>query len=212
MKFLSSVAKMLTLFAMVSVLLGATKESSVTIHISPGQPIGPESPVSPKSAAKIKVSTFQDGRTGMLDPYMIGRAALGFGTVFQTMYSDAPVVEIVTEAVKSELTRKGYRVVQSNEDCSIKGKIVQFWANPSYKLATAYDVPGEVAFTMEVNWHGKKVFSTLGPYTGKKVEHRAVLPAQERIKRVLEGALMEAIQAMSADPNLTKALSQKPKN
>jgi uncharacterized lipoprotein YajG len=212
MKFLSSVAKMLTLFAMVLVLLGATKEGAVTIHISPGQAVGPESPVSPKSAVKIEVSPFLDGRTGNLDPYMIGRAALGFGTIFQTMYSDVPVVEIVTEAVKSELTRKGYRIVQANEDCSIKGKIVQFWANPSYKLATAYDVPGEVAFTMEVNWPGQKVFATLGPYTGKKVEQRAVLPGRERIKRVIEGALMEAIQAMSADPNLTKALSQKPKH
>jgi uncharacterized lipoprotein YajG len=210
MKFLSPIVKILSLCAMALVLLGA-KEVAETIHISPGQPVGPEIPVSPRPAGKIKVSTFQDGRTGNLDPYMIGRAALGFGTSFVTIYSDLPVSEIVTEAVKSELMRKGYRIVQVNEDLSIKGKIFQFWSNPSYKLATAYDVPGEVAFTMEVNWPGQKVFGTLGPYNGKKVEQRAVLPGRERIKRVLEGALVKAIQAMSTDPNLTKALSQNPK-
>jgi uncharacterized lipoprotein YajG len=217
MKFLSPVVKILTLGVMVLVLLGATKESGVTIHISPGQSVGPESAVSATPAAKIKVSNFQDGRTGNLDPYVIGREARGSDNVLQdmyiqTIYSDRPVFEIVTEAVKSELMRKGYRIVQENEDFSIKGKIVHFWANTSYKLATAWDVAGEVAFTVEVNWPGQKVFSMLGPYNGKKVEHRAMLPTMRKVKQVLEGALVEAIQAMSSDPNLTKTLLQKPKN
>jgi uncharacterized lipoprotein YajG len=212
MKFLTLFVKILTLCTMVLVLLGAERERIVTIHITPGQPVGPESPVSPTYSAKIKVYTFQDGRTGMLDPYMIGRAALGFGTSFETIYSGLPVSEIVTEAVKSELMRKGYRIVQINEDFSIKGKIVQFLAKPSYKLATAWDIPGEVAFTMEVNWPGQKVFTMLGPYTGQKAEHRAITPNREKIKRVLEGSLMDAIQAMGSDPNLTKELSKKQKN
>jgi hypothetical protein len=197
---------------MALLLLGAAKEGTITVHISPGQPVGPESPVSPTSPAKIKVSPFQDGRTGMMDPYVIGRVALEFGTSFATIYSDLPVSEIVTEAVKSELMRKGYRIVQGNEDLSIKGKIVQFLAKPTYKLATAWDIAGGIAFTMEVNWPGQKAFSTLGPYNGQKVERRAINPNREKIKRAMEGALMEAIQAMGSDPNLTKELSKKQKN
>jgi hypothetical protein len=53
---------------------------------------------------------------------------------------------------------------------------------------------------------------TLGPYNGRKVEHVKFMPTREIIKRVLEGALTEAIQAMSSDPNLTKELSKKQKN
>jgi uncharacterized lipoprotein YajG len=205
MKFLLPFVKILTLCAMVLLLLGATKEGTITIHITPGQPVGPVSLVSPTSAAKIKVSTFQDGRTGKLDPYMIGRRTPGNITI----YSYLPVFEIVTEAVKSELMRKGYRTVQENGDFSIKGKITQYWVTTPVKWPK-WDVEGEVAFTMEVNWPGQKVFNILGPYNGRKIEKVKFMPNQEMIKRVLEGALMEAIQAMSSDPNLSNALSKKP--
>ena len=45
-----------------------------------------------------------------------------------------PVFETVTEAVKSEFTRNGYRIVQENEDFSVKGRIDQFWVKTPFTM------------------------------------------------------------------------------
>ena len=129
-----------------------------------------------------------------------------------SVYNDRPVYEIVTEAVKSDFTRKGYKIVQENEDFSVKGRIDQFWVKTPFKMmGLLCDAEGEVTLTMEVSRPGQKVVTTLGPYKGRKVE-RAMIPSPEMFKRVLTGALMDAIQAMSSDPNLINVLTTKPKN
>jgi uncharacterized lipoprotein YajG len=215
MKFLSAFIKALILSGMIFLLLDC---GSKTVQIAPVQPVVPESPLSTTSAAKIKVYNFLDARPGKLDPYLIGHKAI---TKFCTsdvkakmgsVYNDRPVYETVTEAVKSDFTRKGYKIVQENEDFSVKGRIDQFWVKTPLKMMGAVmDAEGEVTLTMEVSRPGQKGLTTLGPYKGRKVE-RAMIPSPEMFKQVLKGALMDAIQAMSSDPNLINELSKKPKN
>jgi uncharacterized lipoprotein YajG len=216
MKFLPSLMRTLILSGMIFLLLGCL--GSKTVQIAPVQPVVPESPLSTTSAAKIKVYNFLDARQGKMDPYLIGhRAFTKFSTndvkaKMGSVYNDRPVYETVTEAVKSDFTRKGYKIVQENEDFSVKGRIDQFWFKTPFKMMGAViDVEGEVTLTMEVSRPGQKVVTTLGPYKGRKVE-RAMITSPEMFKRVLTGALMDAIQAMSSDPNLINALTKKPKN
>ena len=153
----------------------------------------------------------------MLDPYLIGHKFIAKlmsseQKAARGVYNDRPVYETVTEAVKSEFTRKGYKVVQESEDFSVKGRVDQFWVTTPLKImGTVADVTGEVSLTMEVSRAGQKGLTTLGPYNGRKVE-RTMTPGPEKYKQVLTGALMDAMQAMSADPNLSKALLTKPKN
>jgi hypothetical protein len=210
MKLLSPLMKTVILIGMALLLLGAK-----IIKMTPEQPVVPESPLSTTSGTKIKVYNFIDNRQGKLDPYMIGKKTAAFGTsmpgTLSYVYSDLPVYEIVTEAVKSELIRKGYKIVQGNEDFSVKGKIIQYWVTTPVRMPN-WNVEGEVSLTMEVSRLGQKIINTLGHYNGRKVEHVKFMPTREIIKRVLEGALTEAIQAMSSDPNLTKELSKKQKN
>ena len=216
MKFLSSLMRTLILSGMIFLLLGCT--GNKTIQITPVQPVVPESPLSTTSAAKIKVDNFLDARQGNLDPYLIGHSAL---TMFCTsdakaamgsVYNERPVFEIVTEAVKSEFTRNGYKIVQENEDFSVKGRIDQFWVKTPLRMMGIFiDAVGEVTLTMEVSRPGQKVVNTLGPYNGRKVE-RTFIPSPETFKQVLTGALMDTIREMSSDPNLINVLTKKQKN
>jgi hypothetical protein len=210
MKFLSAFIKALILSGMIFLCLGGK-----TVQIAPVQPVVPESPLSTRFAAKIKVYNFLDARPGKVDPYLIGHRAItkwctsDIKATMGSVYNDRPVYEIVTEAVKSDFTRQGYKLVQENEDFSVKGRIDQFWVNTPFKMMGAVmDAEGEVTLTMEVSRPGQKVVTTLGPYKGRKVE-RAMIPGPEMFKRVLTGALRDAVQAMSSDPNLTNELSKK---
>ncbi len=207
MKFLSHTGKTLILMGMILLLLGWR---SKTVDIKPGQPVVPESPYATRSDVKIKVYNFQDARQGMLDPYLIGkRKALGMA--LGDVSSERPVFEIVTEAVKSQLANQGYKIVQDNEDVFIKGKIDQFWAKTPLKMMGAvWDVEGEVTLTMEVGRPGQRVLTTLGPYTGRKVE-RSINPTPEMFRRVLTGALMDTMRQIGSDQNLLNAFSAKQK-
>ena len=138
MKFLSSLMRTLILSGMIFLLLGCI--GNKTIQITPVQPVVPESPLSTTSAAKIKVYNFLDARQGKLDPYLIGHNALANFSSSDTkadmhsVYNERPVFEIVTEAVKSEFTRNGYKIVQENEDFSVKGRIDQFWVKTPFTM------------------------------------------------------------------------------
>jgi uncharacterized lipoprotein YajG len=216
MKFPSSLMRTLILSGTMFLLLGCM--GNKTIQITPVQPVVPESPLSTTSAAKIKVYNFLDVRQGNMDPYLIGHSALGnFSSIdtkaaMHSVYNERPVFEIVTEAVKSEFTRNGYKIVQENEDFSVKGRINQFWVKtPFAMMGLLIDAVGEVTLTMEVSRPGQKVANTLGPYNGRKVE-RTFIPSPETFKQVLTGALMDTIREMSSDPNLINVLTKKQKN
>jgi uncharacterized lipoprotein YajG len=211
MNYQSPILKILILSSMIFLLLGWTRDK--TIRITPGQPVVPERPSSITPGVKIKVYTFIDGRQGNLDPYLIGKRTAAFRAPLGDVYSERPVFEIVTEAVKSEFTRKGYRIVPENEDFSVRGKINQFWAKTPVKMmGAAWDVVGEVALTMEVSRPGQRAVTILGPYSDRKVERTPINPGPQIIKRVLTDALVGAIQKMSYDPKLSNELSKKPRN
>lgn len=211
MKCQSPIIKTLILGSVILLLLGWTRDK--TIQITPVQPVVPSSPLSTTSGVKIKFYNFLDGRQGMLDPYLICKRKAAFGVPMGDVYSERPVCEIVSEAVKSEFIRKGYRIVHENEDFSVKGKIDQFWAKTPVKMMGAcWDVIGEVTLTMEVSRPGQKVATNLGPYSGRKTERTFINPGPLMIKRVLTSALMGAIQQMSSDPMLISELSTKQKN
>jgi hypothetical protein len=207
MKLLLTIGKTLILFGMILLILGLR---SMAVEITPGQPVIPESPYSTRSDVKIKVYNFQDDRQGKLDPYLIGKKT-GLGATLVDFYSKRPVFEVVTQAIKSEFIRHGYKIVQENEDFSVKGRIDQFRAKtPLTRMGATWDVVGEVSLTMEVSRPGEKMGIRLGPYTGRKAES-SLNPRPEMFQRVLSGALMDAIQAMSSDPNLANELSKKQK-
>lgn len=205
MKFLLRTKKTLILIGMILLLLGLR---SKTIEIMPGQPVVPESPYSTRSDVKIKVYNFQDARQGKLDPYLIGKKR-AFGVTMVDFYSKRPIFQVVTQAVKSEFIRHGYKIVQENEDFSVKGIIDQFWAKtPITRMGATWDVVGEVSLTMEVSRPGQKIGTRLGPYAGRKAKS-TLNPGPQRFQLVLTEALMDAMQAMSSDPRLISELAKK---
>ncbi len=118
MKFPSSLMRTLILSGMVFLPLGCT--GNKTIQITQVQPVVSGIPLSTTSAAKIKVYNFLDARQGKLDPYLIGHSAStkfcksDVKAAIGSVYNDRPVFEIVTEAVKSQFTRNGHKIVQEN--------------------------------------------------------------------------------------------------
>jgi hypothetical protein len=203
--------KTLILSSMVLLALGCTGAS--TVQITPIQPATTKSLFPPALDTKIKIHNFIDAREGKLDPFLIGRREAAFGVPMGDVYSERPVFEIVTEAVKSGFSRSGYKIVGENEDFSVHGKIRQFWAKtPAPAPLFYWDVVGEVTLTMEVSRPGQKVATILGPYTDRKVERTAINPSPEMMKRVLTAALMSVIQEMSSDPRLISKLTKKQKN
>jgi len=205
MKFPWRTKEVLILIGMIFLLLGLR---SKTVEITPIQPVVPESPYSTRSDVKIKVYNFQDARQGKLDPYLIGKKR-AFGVTMVDFYSKRPVFKIVTQAVKSEFIRHGYKIVQENEDFSVKGRIDQFWAKtPLTRMGATWDVVGEVSLTMEVSRPGQKIGIRLGSYTGQKSKS-TLNPGPKTFQLVMTDALRGAIQEMSADPRLISELTKK---
>jgi hypothetical protein len=208
MSLMPFILRLLVLQGLVLMLMGCP--GTTTVQIAPTTTAPPPNLLSSVPPVRIKVANFVDKREGKPDPILIGRRQAAFGVPMGDVYSERPVFEIVTEALKSELKRNGHKIVKKNEDFVIHGEIRHFWVKTDATLLY-WDVVGDVTVTMEIARPGQKGSVILGPYNGRKVERTYINPSGDMMKRVLTASLNSAIQQIGSDPKFVGELEKKPR-
>jgi hypothetical protein len=206
MSLIPIILRLLVLQGLALMLIGCP--GTITVQIAPTQPTPPAGLLSSVPPVRIKVANFVDKREGNPNPILIGRRQAAFGVPMGEVYSERPVFETVTEAIKSELRRNGHNIVKENEDFALQGEIRHFWVKTDVTLLY-WDVVGEITVTMEVNRPGQQGGGILGPYNGRKVERTYINPGEGMMKRVLTASLNSVIQQIGSDPKLVSELDKR---
>ncbi|MBI4842966.1 MAG: hypothetical protein HY809_01390 [Nitrospirae bacterium] len=160
-------------------------------------------------SARIKLLSFIDSREGHPGPELAGGIQRNVGGPVYDIMSERPVPEVVHEALKTELIRSGHKIVEDNEDFSVKGEIKTFWLRtepaPDYVVLRA-----EAALLLEVINSGSGSSSILGPYNSMNMETRFIGSDDSSVsERILVKALGILMQKIGADSQFATALRKK---
>jgi len=160
----------------------------------------PSAPTKVSSAStlplKVKLLNFTDMQDKRSEPTLIGRRYAAFGVPMGVVQSFQPVSELISDAIKSELSIQGYSIVTENEDIVISGEILKFWVGTETTLLY-WDVVGEVSLALEIKQPKSGITIPLGPYSSKKVERTYLNPCEEILQRVLEASLTNVMRSVS---------------
>lgn len=144
---------------------------------------------------------FEDKRE---EPILIGRRYAAFEVPMDDVRSGRAVRAIITDTVKSKLTRHGHSVVAEGEDVVFSGEIRKFWittdTTPLY-----WDVIGEVDMVLNVK-HPDGTLVITQSYSAKKVERTYAWPSEATLIRVIVASLEDIMRTLSSDDQLVKAL------
>jgi uncharacterized lipoprotein YajG len=153
-------------------------------------------------ASNIRLNYFQDARYGKSEPEIIGHREAAFGVSMGDVQVERPIIEIIHDAFSSELINNGYGIVNTGEDFTITGKILNFWVGTDV-TALYWDVYGEVRIKIEVkNANGDT--TKVGPYYAKNVERTYTNPSVPIMERVLLASLNEVIGKILSDKEFPK--------
>lgn len=145
---------------------------------------------------KVKLLNFKDKQDKRSEPTLIGRRYAAFRVPMGVVQSFQPVSELISDAIKSELSIQGYSIVTENEDIVISGEILKFWVGTEATLLY-WDVVGEVSLALEIKQPKSGITIPLGPYSSKKVERTYLNPCEEILQRVLEASLTNVMRSVS---------------
>jgi len=153
-------------------------------------------------APNIRLLNFQDVRDGKNEPEIIGHRQAALGVSMGDVQVERPIFEIVHNAFSRELMQNGYSIVNTGEDFTIAGKILNFWVGTDV-TALYWDVYGEVRIEIEVeNTNGET--TKVGPYYAKNVERTYTNPSVPIMERVLLASLKEVIGKVLSDKEFAK--------
>jgi uncharacterized lipoprotein YajG len=153
-------------------------------------------------ASNIRLNYFQDARYGKSEPEIIGHREAAFGVSMGDVQVERPIIEIIYDAFSSELINNGYSIVNTGEDFTITGKILNFGVGTDV-TALYWDVYGEVRIEIEVkNANGDT--TKIGPYYAKNVERTYTNPSVPIMERVLLASLNEVIGKILSDKEFAK--------
>ncbi len=150
----------------------------------------------------IKLTYFQDARDRKNEPEIIGHREAAFGMSMGDVKVERPVSEIIHNALRSELTRDGYNVVNAGEDITMAGRILRFWVGTNV-TPLYWDVYGEINIEVEVMGQNAKTVKAT-PYYAKNIERTYVYPGEAIMERVLLASLKEVIGKIVSDRDFAK--------
>lgn len=127
-----------------------------------------------------------------------------YGMEMAEIISDNNVIELLKEAIKSELQNRGFKTNGSDIDLDIE--LIRFF-NDFKSGFFAGDAAGEVIIgTMVKRKNGSITYKKT--ITGKYVEQDIQLATGKNAKIALEGALKDAVSKLVNDPEFIKALME----
>lgn len=126
----------------------------------------------------------------------------GYGMEMAAIRSKRKVVDILNDAIKTELTARGYQL--RGNGAPVEVSLVRFYN--TYKVGFfAGDAYGEVSFDVKVATAGKKILSE-HRVVGKSHDPSIQLATGYNAKKSLENALAKAVSILFADKKFIDAL------
>jgi hypothetical protein len=152
------------------------------------QPIAKaQTPLASVSSLQIKLMNLVDKRGGT-GTKLIGSREAEFGVSLGEVYSTRPVLEIVHDAIESELIRNGHNIGVKGEDIVFSGELHKFWVRTDV-TPLYWDVVGEVKIVLELkNPEGDTLISTRS-YRASNVERTFTWPSKKIMEHVLVKSL-----------------------
>ena len=197
-------------FAVLFVLLVFVISGCTTMIKVDYKPLpNPDNVLASVSPVKVKLLNFEDKREDKAESTLIGGVKRAAIAAIDDVLSERSVNDIIRDTVRAELTRNGHSVVESNEDMTIKGEIRTFWlyTDITSDAPNDWDVIGEVKILMEIKRPGGDA-SLVGPYYGKNIERRFMLPDKTIYKKVVDAALSDMMKKMNSDTQLASELKK----
>jgi uncharacterized lipoprotein YajG len=202
-----NILKIITLIiALLLLMVFAGCQSALNIMYEPVA--DPENLLSSVSPAAVKLLAFEDRRDETDKSELVGGIKRSVYSRIYDVKSDRPVSEVVRDAIKAELQKRGYSFTDANEDVSIGGEIRKFWIHTDVS-SEDWDIIGEVSILLKVTDASDGSMKIFGPYKGKNEEKRYLEPDNITMDRIIEAALADAIAKMGKDPDLASALRKR---
>ena len=173
----------------------------------------PDNHLASISPVMIKLSYLVDKREGAAQANLIGEKLTGMQVGKEDVKSQDSVLEIIRQAMKSELTRNGHTVTDINEDINIKGELKYFWLKTDINSENgadiaSWDVIAEIKILLETENTSTGKSAIFGPYYSRNSQKRYITPNNTVMERVFEGSLSKLMKSMSSDTELASALKK----
>jgi uncharacterized lipoprotein YajG len=173
----------------------------------------PDNHLASISPIMIKLSYLVDKREGKEQAKLVGEKLTGMRVGREDVKSEESVLEIIREAMKSELTRNGHTVTDINEDINMKGELKHFWLKTDINSENgvdidSWDVIAEIKILLETENISTGKSAIFGPYYARNSEKRYISPNNKIMERVFEGSLSKLMKSMSSDTELASALKK----
>jgi uncharacterized lipoprotein YajG len=192
--------------AILMIMLFAGCQSALNIMYEPMA--DPENLLASVPPAAVKLLAFEDRRNETDKSELVGGIKRSVYSQIYDVKSDRPVSEVVRDAIRAELEKRGHRFTDANEDVAIGGEIRKFWLHTDVS-SEDWDIIGEVIILLKVTDASDGTTKIFGPYKGKNLEKRYLEPDNRTMDRIIEAALADAIAKMGRDPDLASALRKR---
>ncbi len=158
-------------------------------------------PLSSFRPVSVQIQEFADKRAEI---NKVGYKRNAYGSPMAPIVTTEPVPQIVREAIATEFSTNGHRVVASASDVLISGEITSFWFNSQVNFWTV-EFMGTVGVNATVvdTRTGGTVFSA--NYEGHYNE-KSTGGLEKTWERVMNTALERMVQSMSSDRKLVESL------
>jgi uncharacterized lipoprotein YajG len=173
----------------------------------------PDNHLASISSLTIKLLPVVDKRDMTNETTLIGEKKTGVRVGKEAVKAAKPSLDIIREALESELTRSGHSIVNENEEITLKTELKHFWLKTDVNSADninidSWDIIAEIKIVLEINNHISGKSAIFGPYYAKTSERRFLMPANNSMERVFESALGKLLKAISSDTKLANALKK----
>jgi hypothetical protein len=200
------------LAGLVAVLTAVVLTGCVTVLTLDYSPVeSPDNVLGSVAPVKIKLTPFADKRESAGDPKLIGGVKRAVIAQVEDVLSENGIPDVIHSALSEEFARNGHSIVDSDEDFIVGGEIRTFWlyTDITADAPNEWDVIAEIKIFMEVVNASTGDAALAGPYSGKNMELRFIVPDGTIYTRVVEAAMSDMLRNMNSDTGLATMLGKK---
>lgn len=151
--------------------------------------------------AKIKIVGITDQRT---DKARIGTREAAFGVSMGGVYLGRNAVAVIQEALADDLLAGGYRVVESDPDVTVQGKLLKFWVRTD-TTALYWDLVSDIELQLAIQGTNGALMPK--SYSCHQTDRTYVWPSAKLMGQVLDACVAELMVKVRSDEVWKRASS-----